>query len=71
VAKHNSLNHKVHIGEQEFVSIENSIKGIYIGPEFDKKLDNLLELIIKPDIWISQLKIKDGNLFPIDYRSKK
>jgi hypothetical protein len=60
----------VHIGKQEFVSIENSLKGIYIGPEFDKRLDNLLDLIIKKDIWISQLKIKDGNLFPIDYRSK-
>jgi hypothetical protein len=61
----------VHIGKQEFISLQNSLKGIYIGPEFDKRLDNLLDLIIKKDIWISQLKIKDGNLFPIDYRSKK
>lgn len=55
-----------HLGDQNYFSIKGALVGIFIGTEFDKKLiDLLINLTSENDIWIEQIKIKDGRLFPI------
>jgi hypothetical protein len=55
----------IHIGNDEFCSIENSLIGVYYGYDFNEELVNLLNRLIPKNKFIAKMSWKDGRLFPI------
>ena len=54
----------IEIGQIEYCSIQNSLVGVYLGPDFDSKLNNLILELMKPyNGQIERLIIEDGEFF--------
>ena len=57
----------VHFGDKSMISVKNSFRGIIVGTYFDIALIPLLRIVSNHDLWIEQIKIVDGRLFPIPF----
>ncbi|MBK7030845.1 MAG: DUF2971 domain-containing protein [Bacteroidales bacterium] len=50
----------VELGKRRYCSIKNSLKGIYLGAEFDVNLKSIYRKFINKNIWVEQIWIDDG-----------
>lgn len=55
----------VNFNDKKFCTIQNSIKGIILGHEFDKNLLELLRKVKPESTWIERITIQDGTLYTI------
>jgi hypothetical protein len=62
----------IEIGVQEFCSIEDSLVGMYLGPDLDKTLYPLAYKSMEPYGWVEKVIIEDGQFatVPLDFFTK-
>lgn len=57
----------IEIGNIEYCTIENSLKFVFVGAEFDSKLDKVLGQLIPEGVQTAKIHIDDGRFSDLPY----